>query len=88
MTYALSINELKKLGTRTIDKKLSIEHEIIITSHGKNKYALVEYNEILRIHNERLEYAYLKVQQELAEGKGYSESADEHIARLKKALST
>ncbi len=86
MSIAVSINDLKRLGANSIDKQLKLEHEIIVTSHGKNKYAIIEYDELIKIHNDRIELAYLKVNEHIKNGESWTETAEEHIKRLKHEL--
>ena len=86
MSIAVSINDLKRLGASNIDRQLKLEHEIIVTSHGKNKYAIIEYDELIKIHNDRLELAYLKVNEQIKNGESWIETAEEHIERLKREL--
>ena len=86
MSLAISVNDLKRLGTNTIDKKLKAEHEIIVTSYGKNKYAIIEYDELVKMQEDKLELAYLKVQAQIQNGESWVESADEHMKRIEKLL--
>lgn len=86
MSLSISVNDLKRLGTNIIDKHLKAEHEIIVTSYGKNRYAIIEYEDLIKMHEEQLELAYLKVQNQIENGESWTESADEHIQRVEKLL--
>ncbi|MCC2625930.1 MAG: hypothetical protein K0R14_1803 [Burkholderiales bacterium] len=87
MSLVISVNDLKRLGTHTIEERLKAEHEIVVTSYGKNKYALIEYDELIRMQEDRLELAYLKVHEQIEKGESWVETADEHIKRVEKLLS-
>ena len=87
MSLAISVNDLKRLGADAIDLQLKSEHEIIVTSHGKNKYAIIGYDELIQIQADRLELAYLKVCEQMANGESVIETADQHISRVEKLLS-
>lgn len=87
MSLAISVNDLKRLGAQAIDNQLKSEHEIVVTSHGKNKYAIISFDELIKIKEDRLELAYLKVCEQIESGKSWTESADQHMKRIKKLLS-
>lgn len=87
MSLSLSINDFKRLGAASIEQQLEHEHEIVITSHGKNKYVIIQYNELLQMQEDRLELAYLKTQEQIKNGESWIESIDDHVKRLNKELS-
>ena len=86
MSLAISVNDLKRLGSHAIDEQLRLTHEIVVTSHGKNKYAIMDYNEWVQLQDDLLELAYLKVCKQIDNGEGVIETADEHIQRIEKLL--
>lgn len=87
MSAVVSINELKRIGVATIDKHLNNANEIIVTSHGKNKYALVRYQDLIKMQEDLLELTYLKIMKQVNAKESFVETADEHIDWLEKLLS-
>ncbi len=82
MVNIITANELKVKGVSALDKITSAHDETIISVRGKNKYVVLSIDEYNYLRECELESALIESKKDLAEGKFFTGTIDEHIKRI------
>ena len=82
----ITANELKTRGVSSIEKLLEAGPEVIISVRGKPKYVVMEIDQYEALREYELEAAWHQVREDVAEGRYRTETADQHMARIKGEL--
>ena len=82
MFNSITANDLKVKGVTILEQAIASESEAIITVRGKSKYVVLSIDEYNRLRECELEAALIDAKKDLAEGKFYSDSVEDHIKRI------
>jgi prevent-host-death family protein len=82
MFNSITANDLKVKGVSILEQAISSENEALITVRGKSKYVVLSIDEYNRLRECELEAALIDAKKDLAEGKFYSDSVENHIKRI------
>lgn len=82
MFNSITANDLKVKGVTVLEQAISTDSEAIITVRGKSKYVVLSIDEYNRLRECELEAALIDAKKDLAEGKFYSDSVEDHLKRI------
>ena len=75
-------NDLKVKGISEIDDMVNDNYGIVITVRGVEKYVILPIEEYNHLREMELDSAIRESKREIAEGKYYSGSIEEHLKRV------
>lgn len=81
----ISANDLKTKGVSAIEAVLAHQPEAVISVRGKGRFVVMDLEHYHYLRECELESALAQTRADLSEGRFVKESAEEHLARLKKA---
>ena len=79
---AITANELKTKGIKTINEKLTDSPEAIITVRGKKRYVVMDIKHYQYLRECELEAALMEAKSDLEAGRVVVDSVTDHIKRL------
>ncbi len=82
MNNVVTANDLKVKGVSIIDEVTSETGEAIISVRGKNKYVVLSIDEYNKLREYELEAAIKQSKEDIAAGRFFDESVEEHIKRI------
>ena len=82
MINQITANDLKVKGISAIDELVSENDGVIITVRGKEKYVVLPIEEYNHLREFELDAAIIESKKDIAEGRFYSGSIEEHIQRV------
>lgn len=80
----ITANQLKTKGVSAIESNLSINHELVITVRGKEKFVVMEMQQYNYLRECELNAALHETKADYQAGKFVAESVEEHIKRVTK----
>jgi PHD/YefM family antitoxin component YafN of YafNO toxin-antitoxin module len=80
---AITANDLKTKGVAAIEASLADQPEVAISVRGKDRYVVMEIAQYHYLRECELAAALAETHADLAAGRFVSESAEDHVARLK-----
>ena len=80
----ISANDLKTKGVAAIEAMLAEHSEAIVSVRGKDRFVVMEIAQYNYLRECELEAALAETRADLAAGRAVRESAEAHLARLKK----
>ena len=78
----ITANDLKVKGISAIDEIVSANHGVVVTVRGVEKYIILPIEEYNQMREMELDYAIQETKKEIAEGKFFSGSIEEHLKRI------
>lgn len=82
MNNIIAANDLKVKGVSIIDEITSETGEAIISVRGKNKYVVLSMDQYNRLREYELDAAIKESKEDMAAGRFFDESIEEHIKRI------
>ena len=82
----ITANQLKTKGISVLDEIVKRHNTAMITVRGKGKYVVMDVDTYNRLRECELEAAIIETRKELAQGKVFNDSVEEHVKRIKDAL--
>lgn len=82
MIGQITANDLKVKGISAIDDMVNDNYGIVITVRGVEKYVILPIEEYNHLREMELDSAIRESKREIAEGKYYSGSIEEHLKRV------
>ncbi len=80
---AITANELKTRGIRSVEQLLKKNGEAAITVRGKVRYMIVSPEKYDRLREAELEYAVREAKQDIKSGRIAATSIAEHLTQVK-----
>lgn len=80
---AITANELKTRGIRSVEQMIKKNGEAAITVRGKVRYMIVSPEKYDRLREAELEYAVREAKQDVKSGRISATSIAEHLAQVK-----
>ncbi len=80
----ITANQLKTKGISLVEKHLAVEHELVITVRGKEKFVVMDMQHYNYLRECELEAALHESRAEHRSGKFIAESVEKHILRITK----
>ena len=80
---AITANELKTRGIRSVEQIMSKNGEAAITVRGKIRYMIVTPEKYDRLREAELDYAVREAKQDIASGRIAATSIAEHLKQVK-----
>ena len=81
MVGKITANELKVKGISAIDEMATDTGGVMITVRGVEKYIILPIEEYNQLREMELDYAIQESKNDIAEGKYFSGSVEEHLKR-------
>ena len=78
----ITANDIKTKGVRIIEENLNEHDEVLISVHGKPKYAVLTIEQYDKYRSHQILIAYAEIQNEIERGDFVNETAQEHMDRL------
>jgi PHD/YefM family antitoxin component YafN of YafNO toxin-antitoxin module len=82
----VTANDLKTKGISDIERILQDAHEVVISVRGKPRYVVMEIAYYDYLRECEIASAWLQGRADIAAGHYRQESADEHMARIRREL--
>ena len=82
MIAQITANDLKVKGITAIDELVPENDGVIITVRGKEKYVVLSIEEYNQLRELELDAAIQESQKNIAEGKFFSGSIEDHLKRI------
>lgn len=82
----VTANDLKTRGVSSLEAALSGNKEALISVRGKARYVVMDIAQYERLREAELFSAWQEARAAVSSGEFSTETAEEHIARLKKEL--
>ena len=82
----ISANDLKIKGVSAIEAMLAHQSEAVISVRGKERFVVMDMEHYHYLRECELESALAQTRADRAEGRAFTGSAEDHLARLKAAL--
>ncbi len=80
----ITANQLKTKGITAIESNLTTDHELIITSHGKERFIVMDMDHYNYLRECELDTALHEARAEYKSGEFVTESVPQHIKRISK----
>lgn len=84
----VTANELKTKGVSSLETALRGKDEVLISVRGKPRYVVMDIAQYERLREAELFSAWQEARAAVSSGECSTETAEEHIARLKKELAS
>lgn len=81
--HTINANELKTRGVTAIENALQGYTDVAISVRGKTRYVVVDIDYFQHLRECELDSAYLAVKADIEAGNFVTETAEEHIARIR-----
>lgn len=82
MVGQITANDLKVKGISAIDELVNDNYGVVITVRGIEKYVILPIEEYNQLREFELEAAIQESRKEIAEGKYFTGSIEEHMKRI------
>ena len=82
----ITANEVKTKGVSFFEKIFKKADEIIINVRGKNKYVVLDIDRYNEFRQNELDIAYMKIVQDIEQGKFKIQTASDHVKELMDGL--
>jgi len=80
----ITANELKRNGISVVNEAIAEYGEAVISVRGKSKYVILDTETYEHLRECELEVALLETRKAIEAGDFVEETAEEHIARIRK----
>jgi len=80
----VTANELKRNGISVVNEAVAEYGEAVISVRGKSKYVILDTETYAHLRECELEVALLETRKAIEAGDFVEETAEEHIARIRK----
>lgn len=80
----ITANDVKTRGTALFNKAVARGEEVVITSHGKPRYVVMDIEHYSRLRDLELEQAVKESRKDIAEGRYHADKIASHIKRITK----
>ncbi len=78
----ITANQLKTKGVSVIERKLSENHELVITVRGKEKFVVMDMSQYNYLRECELEAALHQTRADYKDGNFITESVEDHMKRI------
>ena len=78
----ITANELKTRGVSFLEDIVNSNGSAIISTHGKDKYAILKIEDYNKLRELELDLAIKESLEEIKEGKAYDNGIEEHMKRV------
>lgn len=83
---AITANDLKSKGVSVLEAALATQDEAIISVRGKPRFVVMDIEHYERLREAEIHSAWEEARQAIAKGDFVTNTAEEHIARLREGL--